>query len=420
MNTNYNNKTCAPARVILTSIITTVLILIVFSACVYYFKDSLHSFLFANLSTPSIQQSENALVRNHNSDESTIIDVVEQSNPAVVSIVITKDMPIIERYYEEYSPFDGFFPFEGGPSFQVPRYRENGTEELEIGGGSGFFVSTDGLIVTNKHVVSDPDASYTVLLNNEETYDAQVLARDPHLDIAILKADVDEVPFLEFGDSDTLKLGQSVIAIGNALGEFRNSISVGVISGLSRSIVAGDRFGASEVLEEVLQTDAAINEGNSGGPLLDTNGKVIGVNVAVARGVENIGFALPSNLVAKTVESVKAHGEIIRPYIGIRYIPVTERLREINNLTVTYGALVVRGQLPEELAVIPGSPADKAGIQENDIILEIDGEKIDEQTSLGLLIRKYTVGETVTLKVLHKGEEKTVTVTLEKAPEIQT
>ncbi len=367
--------------------------------------------------TPNLD-NENENERIVFSEESVITDVIERVNPAVVSIVITKDVPIIEEYFENFDPFEEFFfdPFGGLFNFQVPRMREKGTEKREVGGGSGFFVSKDGLVVTNKHVVSDTEAEYTVLTNDGEKYEAEVLARDPVLDVAILKVKINDAPYLEFGDSSKIKLGQKVIAIGNALGEFRNSVSVGVVSGLSRSIVAGDNFGRSELLEEVIQTDAAINPGNSGGPLLDINGKVIGVNVAVSQSAENIGFALPANLVKSVVDSVREHGEIIRPYLGVRYIQVTPAVKEKNNIPVDYGALVVRGDTAEELAVIPGSPADKAGIVENDIILEVDGVKLEEGKSLGLLIRQKNVGDIITLKVLSKGEEKIIPVTLEKAP----
>lgn len=350
------------------------------------------------------------------SEESIIVDVIEKANPAVVSIVVTKDVPIVEQYFENFNPFDEFFfnPFGGGFNFQVPKLREKGTEKKEVGGGSGFFVSKDGLIVTNRHVVSDLEAEYTVLTNDGEKYEATVLARDPVLDIAILRTKVTNVSFLDFADSSQIKLGQKAIAIGNALGEFRNSVSIGVVSGLSRSIVAGDNFGQSELLEEVIQTDAAINPGNSGGPLLDLKGNVIGVNVAVSTMAENIGFALPANIVKNVVDSVVKHGEIIRPYLGVRYTNITKSLKEKNNLTVDYGVLVTRGETPEDLAVIPGSPADKAGILENDIILEVDGIKIDEKKSLSFLIREKNIGDTITLKVLSKGKEKVVLVTLER------
>jgi S1-C subfamily serine protease len=354
--------------------------------------------------------------KNFVSQEDLVVAAVEKASPAVVSIIISKDVPVLEQYYEDLgSPFDD--PFFGGPSFhfRIPRYRDSGqTEKKEIGGGSGFLVSSDGYIVTNKHVVDEEDAEYTVFTKDGEEYKAEVIDEDSLNDIAVLKIEGENFPYLEFGDSDNLKVGQTVIAIGNPLLEFNNSVSVGVISGLSRNITAGNRFfGKRERLEDVIQTDAAINPGNSGGPLLDINGKVIGINVAIANG-ENIGFSIPSNLVKAAVESVKEKGRIIRPYLGLRYVPITESIKEKNNLNVDYGVLVIRGNSIEDLAVIPGSPADKAGIVENDIILEVDGEKLDGTKSLSKIIASKNVGDTVTLKILHKGEEKEIKVTLEE------
>jgi len=190
---------------------------------------------------------------------------------------------------------------------------------------------------------------------------------------------------------------------------------VGVVSGLARSITAGNNSGNTEVLDHVIQTDAAINPGNSGGPLLDLSGKVIGVNVAIAQGSQNIGFALPVNSIKSAIESVKMTGKIIRPYLGIRYVALNIEMKEKNNLMVDYGVLVKAGASANELAVIPGSPADKAGIVENDIILEIDGVKLNNETSFASVIRGKNVGQVINLKILHKGVEKKVSVTLEVA-----
>ena len=298
----------------------------------------------------------------------------------------------------------------------MPQYRENGTERRDVGGGSGFLVSEDGLIITNRHVVEDTEADYTVFTNDGKKYAASIVARDPVHDLAILRVEGSGFPFLSFTDSQDVQVGQTAIAIGNALAEFRNSVSVGVISGLSRSITAGDSAGRSEVLDNVIQTDAAINPGNSGGPLLNLRGEVIGVNVAVASGSENIGFALPGNIAKRALDSVRATGRIVRPILGVRYVMIDDALKSKNLLSVDYGALVVRGETSEDLAVIPGSPADKAGLTENDIILEVNNIKLDTHT-LASLIRDKNVGDAITLKILHKGEEKTLTVTLEETPQ---
>lgn len=337
-------------------------------------------------------------------DEERIISIVDKGNAAVVSIVATKDVPVLERYFEEYRPFG-----PNGGAFRVPRLRQEGTEEREVGGGSGFIVSKEGLLITNRHVVSDEDAAYTVMLSNGKDYPAKVIARDRLIDIAVLKIDGggQEFPYLAFADSDTLKLGQTAIAIGNALGEFRNSVSVGVVSGLSRSIIAGDyASGGTEELSDVVQTDAAINPGNSGGPLLDSQGRVIGVNVAVALGSENIGFALPSNAVRTVVDSVVKTGEIIRPYLGVRYEMTNHD--GATEPTNRYGALIVE--------VVKGSPGAKAGIQKDDIIQAIDGQTLDTRTLSAILQRK-NVGDTVTVTVLRGGKEMTLHATLERMPE---
>ena len=219
-------------------------------------------------------------------------NVVESVLPSVVSIVVTADVPIYERRYRS---FPGFF----GREVVLPRTVQVGTERVEVGGGSGFVVSSDGYVMTNNHVVSSRDVDYSVLTDDGQTFDARVVYRNPDIDIAVVKIgnDQQQFPALSFGNSDTLRLGEPVIAIGNALAEFPNSVSVGVVSGLAREITATDSRGRAEMLEGLIQTDAAINRGNSGGPLLNGAGHVIGMNVAVADGTENIGFAIPANLV---------------------------------------------------------------------------------------------------------------------------
>jgi serine protease Do len=419
----FSNKNIISAFLI--GLVSAVVIMAIALGTIWHFRGDIFKY-FADeyinspVNTGSNESTKAIEKTNIFSQDNFVIDAVKKTNPAVVSIVITKEVPKYETYIDpnqNTNPFGDMFPGVPNFLFNIPQQRQNGTEKKEIGGGSGFFVSESGLIVTNKHVVDQTDVEYTVFTNDGKKHSAKVVARDPVLDIALIQIDGSGYPYLSIGNSDSLQVGQSVIAIGNALGEFRNTVSVGVISGLSRSITAGDNFGASEQLDNIIQTDAAINPGNSGGPLLDLNGRVIGVNVAVAQGSQSIGFALPINSVKGAIESVKKTGKIVRPYLGVRYVAVTPELKDKNNLTVDYGVLVKQGAGVSDLAVIPGSPADKAGIVENDIILEIDGVKLDDKTSLSSIIRQKSVGDVITLKILHKGEEKTVQVTLEAAKE---
>ena len=346
--------------------------------------------------------------------EGNIVDVVRRSTPAVVSIVVTKDVPKLQSSSPFFfSPFgnDFFDNFFGLPQ-QQPQRLQPETEKRKVGGGTGFFVSSDGLIVTNKHVVADEDADYSVLLNSGKQYDAEILGRDPVNDLAIVKIKGSGFPVIPLGDSDKLELGQIVIAIGNALGEFSNTVSTGVVSGLSRSITASGSPLGAEQLSGVIQTDAAINPGNSGGPLLNEVGEVVGINTAVAQGAQNIGFAIPVNEAKQVITSVKKYGKIVRPFLGVRYVIITSDLAKEKSLPVDYGALIVRGETQTDLAVTPGSPADKAGLVENDIILEVSGEEITEDNPLIKAIARFGVGDRVPLKIMHRGDTKTVTVTL--------
>lgn len=340
-------------------------------------------------------------------EEEVVADLVEDNTPGVVSIVISKDVPKVRSYFNSPFGMPFFSPF-GSPEESTE------TEKQQIGSGSGFFVSSDGLIVTNKHVVSDEQAEYTVILNDKSEHSATVLARDPSNDIAVIKIEGKDFPVLQLGDSDTIRVGETIIVIGNPLGEFENSVSRGIISGLKRSLEAGTGRGDSEFLSDIIQVDAAINPGNSGGPLLSLEGVVVGVNVAMARGAENIGFALPINQVKRIVEQVRTTGRLSFPYLGVRSITLNDALQKKTGLPYNYGALVVRGDTITDFAVVPGSPADKAGIVENDILLEINGEKIDETHGLISYMAKYAVGDEVTVKLWHKGDVKEVKVKLEE------
>ena len=363
-----------------------------------------------------ITESTSAIEAGGVAEDTVTTGLVEKNASGVVSIVITKDVPQARNFFS--NPFGNTMPFFlnpfGTPGNGRQSEGDSKTERQQIGSGSGFFVSPDGLIVTNKHVVSDLKADYTVIVSGGQEYPATVLARDPSNDIAILKIAGTDFPALTLGDSDRIKVGQTVIAIGNPLGEFAGSVTRGIVSGLKRNVSAGSGFGGEERLTDIIQTDAAINPGNSGGPLFSLEGSVIGVNVAMAQGAENIGFALPINQVKRIAEQVKQTGKISIPYIGVRYVLLDETIRQENNLPYKYGALILRGQKMTDFAVIPGSPADKAGLAENDIILEINGEKIDEDHPLGNVIGQYDVGEEITLKVWRKGDIKDVKLQLEE------
>jgi serine protease Do len=341
--------------------------------------------------------------------DDNIVAMVENVSPAVVSIVATKEVPQYQQLFRN-SPLNLFF---GVPNQQQEQQQNVPSEKQKVGGGTGFFISADGMIVTNRHVVADTDAEYTVFLSDGSEHVATVLARDEYLDFAVLKIDGDNFTAVDLGNSDDIKIGQTVVAIGNSLGEFSNSVSRGIISGMQRNIVAGGGFGGAEELTNIIQTDAAINFGNSGGPLLDVNGKVIGINTAVAQGAENIGFAIPISQVTRLIDEVKNNGKISRPFVGVRYVDMTDEIRKALNVSYDHGVLIVRGDRITDFAVLPGSPADKAGLVENDIILEIEGVKIDKMHSLTEQINHYKVGDSVALKIWHKGEERDVKILLE-------
>lgn len=234
------------------------------------------------------------------SRDEQLTDAVAKVTPSVVSIVISKDVPQLEVVYT--NPF-GNDPFFKDINIRVPSYRQKGVKRQKVGAGTGFIVTANGYILTNKHVVLDEQASYTVLLSDGSQKNAKVVYRDSELDTALIKIEGSSYPHVALGNSDVLKLGQTVIAIGNALGEYSNSVSVGIISGLNRNLQAGGGRGFVEQLHGMIQTDAAINPGNSGGPLLDMNGTVIGVNVATVMGSNNISFSIPINKVKEVTHS---------------------------------------------------------------------------------------------------------------------
>ncbi len=289
----------------------------------------------------------------------------------------------------------------------------DGKEKIKVGGGSGFIVHKDGLVLTNKHVVFDTDAEYVVMIGEDNEYPATVLSRDPINDIAVLKINAKDLPTISIGDSNKLELGQTVVAIGNALGLFSNTVSKGIISGLSRSISAalgtGDEI---EHLRGVLQTDVAINQGNSGGPLIDLDGNAIGINTAIIYGAQNIGFAIPINWAKHDLDDIIKYGRIVKPYLGLLYVMLNKKMQSMYSLGVDYGALVVRDHRPQSNAVIPDSPADKAGVKENDIVLTVNGKKLEKD--LSDMLQECKVGDEIELEVLRKDKELKLTAKLEE------
>jgi len=262
--------------------------------------------------------------------------------------------------------------------------------------------------------VIETKADYKVLTSEGGSYEMEVVDMDPFFDLALVEIRATGLPVAELGDSDALKVGQRVITVGNALGEFQNSVSAGIVSGIGRAITAIGSTSGSERLEGVIQTDAAINPGNSGGPLVNIDGQVVGINTATSQGADGIGFALPINIAKTAIESVQAKGRIVRPMIGLRYIHITPEFAALNNMEQTAGALIARGD-NGELAVTPNGPADKADIEEGDIVLAVNGEKITKDISLTGLVQKYSSGDTITVELLRNGRELTKSVTLQEA-----
>lgn len=336
-----------------------------------------------NLSLPKVNFEKQTVVY----EESVITKVVEESLPSVVTVGIKK--VISSEGYIEIDPFNPFSPFR-----RIPGKKE----KVERNIGSGFIISKEGLIITNKHVVSDTSAEYQVLTYDNKKFDVLKIYRDPLNDLAILKINANNLKPLKLGDSSNLKLGQLVIAIGTPLGEFTNTVTQGIISGLGRGITAGSPFeGYVEKLDNVIQTDAAINPGNSGGPLLNSKGEVIGVNTAIASEGQNIGFAIPVNVVKQLIENFEKRGSSFeRPYIGVRYKMIDKQTAILND--VVEGAYVIE--------VLENSPAQKADIQDEDIIVEFDGQKVkgDDEQGLAKMILNKKVGDKVKLKIWRNGE----------------
>ncbi len=360
--------------------------------------DRLAGFSFLDKYLPAKNSSPGVVERKVLNEESVVTSVVEKYGPSVVTVGIKKTETVV-------NPFEGFFDPFG--FFNLPRNSPAPKEQkIEQDIGSGFVVSSEGLIVTNKHVVADASAGYRIFTRDNKLYEVEKVFRDPANDLAILKVNIPkgELKAVELGDSDGLKVGQFVIAIGTALGEFRNTVTTGVISGLGRGIVAGSPFEGAENLENVIQTDAAINPGNSGGPLINSLGQVIGVNVAVASGAQNIGFALPIKVVKDTLANFNRTGQFSRPFLGVRYRMIGSE--EAVSKGWVEGAGVIE--------VVAGSPAEAEGLKAGDIIFKINGEKLTDKNNLATIISKKKAGDKLELSVWRDGGEKKITVILKE------
>jgi serine protease Do len=291
-------------------------------------------------------------------------------------------------------------------------------QEMTKGNGSGFLISADGLILTNKHVAAagKPDTvRYKVVVNDKKTYDAKLIGNDPIHDLAVLKIEGQNFPYLEMAKSGNQPIGLTVLAIGNSLGRYDNSVTKGIISGLGRSLAAANPNGGMELLENVLQTDAEINEGNSGGPLINLEGKVVGVNVAVDKGGVGLGFAIPIDDARSVVDSVRKSGRIIRARLGVRYLMLDSYIAEAKGVTSKVGALVAADEAGQS-AIVPGSPADIAGIQEGDIILEINKIKINEFNTLLSVVQRYQPGNRIGLRIKRGNDIFNKIVVLDEFP----
>lgn len=313
-------------------------------------------------------------------EESLVIDVVEKTSPSVVSIAVERQ--------------------------QLDLFNPRSTEEQGI--GTGFIIDQNGTILTNKHVVSQEDAEYIVITSDNTRHEVEAVYRDPSNDLAIVKINANDLTPLELGDSDSLQVGQFVIAIGNALGEFSNTVTTGVVSGLGRGVTAGDTAGQFITrLDDVIQTDAAINHGNSGGPLLNSAGQVIGINTAVSQDAQNIGFALPINAAKPIIDEFNRTGRIIGPpFLGVAYQVVTQRTAILNE--VPQGMYVSQ--------VVNDSPADQAGLEPGDIITKLDDTDMNNDNDLGSFIREKEIGDSINIEYWRDGETRSTKATLVEAP----
>src|SRR3989344_4047043 len=336
-----------------------------------------------------------------------IMLAIEKALPGVVSIAASKSAELVAEDLRKM----------GVPPEQFSEKLNDETVDgkVSVSGGSGFIVDPSGIILTNKHVVQDKKATYKAVIAGE-SYDLQILGVDPLADIAILKIlnPPSSLPRISLSKTKQVKLGMAVIAIGNALGEFSNTVSTGIVSGLSRFLSAiTDIEGHQERLRGLIQTDAAINPGNSGGPLINLDGEAIGINSAIVFGAQNIGFAIPIDRARKDLEEIKKHGHIRSPFLGVKYVLLNKTVADHFKISLRHGALVMREGLPEDKAVLPGSAAYEAGIKEHDVIVAANGKEITEKETLEDVLSNCNVGDKLNIQVLRKNQKMSFDIILE-------
>ncbi len=315
-------------------------------------------------------------------EEEDIASVVEKVSPSVVSIVTQTQSP--SRVY--------------------------GLQQQE-GAGTGIIVGKTGYILTNKHVVEGVNSVGVVLADGTEYEDVKVLGVDPLNDVAFLKVDgEDNLPTATLGDSTSIRVGQKVVAIGNSLGQYQNTVTSGIISGTGRPISA-QAGNEVETLTDLIQTDAAINPGNSGGPLLNLQGQVIGINTAIAEDAQGIGFSIPISATKGILKGVLAGKAVQRAYLGVNFVPITADAAKFYKLSVKKGAYVYASE--GQSAVIQDGPAEKAGIQDKDIITKVGDIEVGDRGGISTLIAEYAPGETVPVTILRDGRTMVMNVTLD-------
>jgi serine protease Do len=353
------------------------------------------SFLLVGLMAPSLVWAATATTKK----------ISKPVTPTVTNIIVPEEEAVIKAYESTLPSVVNIVISE-----ELKNMMGNVSKQ-DTGGGTGFFISSDGYILTNKHVVARDDVDYTVVTSDGREFTASVLGRDPLFDVAIVKIEGSGFKPAKLGDSDKIRISSSVLAIGNVLAEFRNTVTRGIVSGIGRTITASGG-GLTETIEGAIQTDASINPGNSGGPLINLKGEVIGINTAINRAGESLGFAIPINIAKQALANFKKHGKIVRTFVGLRYVMLNRAIARAYGLPVSQGAYVLIKNNLGEPGVVAGGPAETAGVQLGDIVLEINGQKLSIQKSLASAIAQYEPAQKIKLKILRQGSELTLEATL--------